>query len=41
MENQVIRANDGISATEEVDYIFEYKNGEFVLTEENIHRRVE
>ncbi|MDE6686407.1 MAG: hypothetical protein K2K17_03735, partial [Lachnospiraceae bacterium] len=41
MENQVIRANDGLSATEAVDYIFEYKNGEFVLTEENIHRRVE
>lgn len=41
MENQVIRANDGLSATEEVDYIFEYKNGEFVLTEENIHRRAE
>ncbi len=41
MENQVIRANDGLSASEEVDYIFEYKNGEFVLTEENIHRRVE
>lgn len=41
MENQVIRANDGLSATEEVDYIFEYKNGEFVLTEENIHRRGE
>ncbi|MDE6713244.1 MAG: hypothetical protein K2K20_05855, partial [Lachnospiraceae bacterium] len=41
MENQVIRANDGMSATEEADYIFEYKNGEFVLTEENIHIRGE
>lgn len=40
-ENHVIRGNDGISAMEEITYIFEYKNGEFIVTEQNRHLRGE